>query len=279
MTTELANRPISASREIEIDATPEQVWQAIATGQGQAGWQFPAEIEPRVGGTIVMHRQPFGGDATGRITAFEPPHRFSWEEEVGAGSPWAAEITVEGRGGHTVVRVVTGFYEGGEGWEPMVEGAAEGWLGALQYLRIYAPNFLGQAVTGFGVTGDTGKPLSERTELSKQLLGALAVHGLKPGDAYRAPAGAPALAGTVGGTPDDGPLTDESHGLILHTEEPGPGMFEISTFSMDGQTVTVNAVGRLFGDGTREAADRAEADWVGWLKQHFPDVEPVTIPR
>jgi uncharacterized protein YndB with AHSA1/START domain len=271
---------LMASREVEIDAAPEQVWEAIATGAGNAGWLFPAEIEERQGGAMVIHRAPFGGDAPAKITVYDPPRRFAYEEETESGRlPWATEFLIEGRSGTTtVVRVVTGFYEGGEGWEPMVEGAAEGWQGALQFLRIYVANFLGMPVAGMGVTGNTDRPLSDRTALSADLLGALGLVGLKAGEKFRGPNDAPPLAGVIEGD-FSGAVTVEGHGCLIRTDEPGPGIFEVSTFSMDGQTVTVNVVGRLYGDDGLALADRDETGWVDWMRARFPDVTPVTVPR
>jgi uncharacterized protein YndB with AHSA1/START domain len=76
-----AGRAIT-SREVEINASPEHVWQAIATGAGNAGWLFPAEIEEREGGSMLIHRAPFGGDARATVTAYEPKARFAYEEEA-----------------------------------------------------------------------------------------------------------------------------------------------------------------------------------------------------
>jgi len=271
---------VIVSREVEVEASPQQVWQAIATNAGNAGWLFPAEIEERAGGAMVIHRAPFGGDANATVTAYDPPRRFAYEEDAGPGmAPWATEFLIEGRsGGTTVVRVVTGFYEGGEGWEPMVEGAGEGWQGALQFLRLYVPNFLGMPVTGVGVTGDTGRPLDDRSALSAELLGALGLVGLRAGDKFRGPDDAPPLAGVVEGD-FDGAVTVEGHGCLIRTNEPGPGIFEVSTFSIGGQTVTVNVVGRLYGDDGPELASRDGAAWADWLKARFPGVMPVPIPR
>lgn len=180
------------SRQVEVHATPQQVWQAIATGAGNAGWLFPA----------------------------------------------------------------------------------------LQLLRAYVPDFLGQPVAGVGVTADTGRPLADRSALSADLLGALNLIGLQAGDKYRAPDDAPPLTGILANGEEDGAaLSASSHGCVLRTDEPGPGIFEISTFSMDGQTVTVNVVGRLYGDGGPALADRDEPRWVDWLTRHFPAVTPTTIPR
>jgi uncharacterized protein YndB with AHSA1/START domain len=268
------------SREVEIEATPEQVWQAIATGTGNAGWLFSAEIDERRGGSMLIHRAPYGGDAPATITAYEPPRRFAYEEQAGPGMPASAtEFLVEGRaGGTTVVRVVTGFYEGGEGWEAMVEGAGEGWQGALQILRLYVPNFLGRPVVNVGATGDTGQPLDDRSKLSAELLGAMGLIGLKAGDRFRGPDDAPPLAGVVEGAEE--PLSPDDHGCLIRTDAPGPGIFEVSTFSMNGQTVTVNVVGRIYGDGGAAIATREESRWADWLKDHFPTVTaPVTVPE
>ena len=254
------------SREMEVAATPEQVWQAIATGAGNAGWLFPAEIEEREGGSMLIHRAPYGGDAPATVTAYEPPRRFAYEEQVGPDTPpWATEFIVEGRGGGTtVVRVVTGFYEGGEGWEPMVEGAGEGWEGALQFLRVYVTNFLGRPVVNFGAMGDTGQPLGERSALSAELLGGLGLTGLKADDKYQAPEHAPPLAGIL-----ETDVGVGKHGCVLRTDEPGPGIFEVSTFSMDGKTVSVFVVGRLYGEGGATLASRDGSRWATWLKERF----------
>jgi len=283
-----------ARREIEIPATPEQVWQAIATGAGNAGWLFPAEIEEREGGAMLMHRAPFGGDAPATVTAYEPPHRFAYEEPMDApgapATPWATEFLIEGReGGTTVVRLVTGFDDGGEGWEDMVQGAAEGWEYALLMLRTYVTHFLGQPVVYVGATGDTGQPLDQRSQLSKELLAALNLTGVAAGDEVSAPSDAPPLAGVVEPCPACAAGTvaaagipsnaGDEHGYLLRTDEPGPGMFEVSTFSMNGQTVTVNVVGRLYGAKGAELATRDGSLWASWLKDRFPSVAtPVVIP-
>ena len=65
--------------EIEVPGTPEEVWEAIATGPGIACWFVPAEVDEREGGEIVTHHGPYG-DSRGVVTAWEPPRRFAYEE-------------------------------------------------------------------------------------------------------------------------------------------------------------------------------------------------------
>ena len=106
--------------EVEVPGTPEQVWEAIATGEGIGAWFVPAEVEGREGGSIAYD---WGGgmEGGGVVTAWEPRRRFAGEEEWPPsedrpGARIATEFLVEARGGGSwVVRIVsTGFGEGEE---------------------------------------------------------------------------------------------------------------------------------------------------------------------
>ena len=48
-----ANGRRSVQVEVEVPGTPEQVWQAIATGPGVSAWFVPTEVDGRVGGTVT----------------------------------------------------------------------------------------------------------------------------------------------------------------------------------------------------------------------------------
>src|SRR4051812_3865815 len=95
------------THEIDLAATPEQVWAAIATGPGIDSWFMGRnEVEPREGGAASMTMPGFTASST--VTAWEPPHRFGYRGEPGEdGAFMAAEYLVEGRdGGGTVLRFV-----------------------------------------------------------------------------------------------------------------------------------------------------------------------------
>ncbi|MFH9347860.1 SRPBCC domain-containing protein [Kitasatospora sp. NPDC017646] len=62
-------REFEVRREQDLPATPEQVWEAVATGAGNLGWLYPMEVEPRVGGKATR------GDST--VVAWEPPRHFA----------------------------------------------------------------------------------------------------------------------------------------------------------------------------------------------------------
>src|SRR5262245_11938363 len=89
--------------ETEVPGTPEQIWQAIATGPGISSWFVPYQVEERVGGAMTGNFGP-GMDSTATITAWEPPGRFVAEsrDDYGPEGPAVAtEWTVESRDGGT----------------------------------------------------------------------------------------------------------------------------------------------------------------------------------
>lgn len=136
-------------KEIELDATPEQVWEAIATGPGIATWFVPHTVEQREGGRMSAD---FGGgyDDTGRVTAWDPVRRFA----SGALTPpedgkpdYAFEFLVEARdGGGTVLRFVqSGFLDGAE-WDDEYGSYDAGWGLFLFNLQQYFAHFAGLPV-------------------------------------------------------------------------------------------------------------------------------------
>lgn len=137
-------------KRIELDAAPEEVWQAIATGPGIACWFVPHEVEPREGGVV---EQDYGGGFTtrGRVTAWEPGRRFAYgafdDQPEGGGAQYAYEFLVEGRdGGGTVLRFVqSGFLDGAD-WDDEYDAFDVGWELFFTNLRSYLRHFCGRSV-------------------------------------------------------------------------------------------------------------------------------------
>ena len=154
-----------AERTYEVAATPEQVWDAIATAEGVSAWMVPTRLDPRVGGEVSFDLGDFV--STGVVTRYTPNQRFAYEEpwpmtdemrdwvatttgqaltdqDLAAVSPIATEFLVESAsGGSCVIRVVTSAYGRGADWED--EFFAEmvvGWAELLDRLVAH----LGQAV-------------------------------------------------------------------------------------------------------------------------------------
>jgi uncharacterized protein YndB with AHSA1/START domain len=139
--------------EIEVDATPEEVWEAIATGPGVDSWFMGRnEIEPREGGKARTTLSGFTMEGT--ITAWDPPKRFAQQSDEGPdGSLHAFEFLIEGRDqGSTVVRMVhSGFL--GDNWEAEYDGLSEGDPMYLDKLAQYLTYFRGQTATPIDMHG------------------------------------------------------------------------------------------------------------------------------
>ncbi len=133
-------------KEIEFQATPEEIWDAIATGAGIDGWFLGTgnEVEPRLGGTV---RISYGGGASGEstVTAWDPPRHFAHRGEAHPdGSLHAMEYIVEGRaGGMTIVRMVhSGFLA--DDWEAEYDALNEGDFMYLHQMAQYVTYFRGR---------------------------------------------------------------------------------------------------------------------------------------
>jgi uncharacterized protein YndB with AHSA1/START domain len=84
---------------------------------------------------------------TGRVAAWEPPHRIVFDG--GEGVPALAfEWTVEARdGGTCVVRLVNSGFGSGEAWDDQFDQLHEGWKLFLLNLRLHLTHFGGQHAT------------------------------------------------------------------------------------------------------------------------------------
>jgi uncharacterized protein YndB with AHSA1/START domain len=138
----------SVQVEVEVPGTPEEVWQAIASGPGISSWFVPAEFEERDGKPVAV-KLNFGPamESCSVVTAWDPPRRFAAEAPGWApGSPIIAdEWSVEARaGGVCVVSVVHSLFASTDDWDNQLEGTESGWPGFFRILRIYLTYFRGQ---------------------------------------------------------------------------------------------------------------------------------------
>lgn len=259
--------------EVEVTATPEQVWEAIATGPGIAAWFVPAEVDGREGGEIVTHHGAFGS-SRGVVTAWEPPHRFAYEErewsEADGAPPWATEILVEARAGGTcVVRLASGFLAGGEEWGDELGSTYDGWRQGMVNLRLYLTHFAGQPTTSMNVSHVTAGPAAAVRE---RLLDLLGLHDAAAGQRRRVPAAAaaPPLAGIVEDAPPD-------H-LALRIDDPTGGHVVLSVHGRHDvpgaggghAEVVISLRCYLYGDAGPSVRARDEGAWETWLAERFP---------
>jgi uncharacterized protein YndB with AHSA1/START domain len=134
--------------EVELDASPEQVWEAIASGPGIDSWFMGrTQVEARQGGAV---RTDLGGYVQESVvTAWEPRKRFGYRTERGDdGSFLALEWIIEGReGASTVVRSVGCGFIGNDDWEAEYHSLKAGGAFYFHNLSQYLTYFAGRTGT------------------------------------------------------------------------------------------------------------------------------------
>ncbi len=138
----------------EVDATPEQLWEAIATGPGIDSWFMGRnEVSGGTGGAV---RGAFAGYTPEfGITTWDPLERLVYGTEPAPdGRRIGYEFLIEGRaGGSTVVRCVTSGFLPGDDWEEEFEAMTAGGALFFRTLVEYVTHFAGRTavpVTAFG---------------------------------------------------------------------------------------------------------------------------------
>jgi uncharacterized protein YndB with AHSA1/START domain len=248
--------------DVEVPGTPEEVWEAVASGPGITAWFVPARVDGRVEGTVELDFGPGYGTETARITAWDPPRRFV-AEVVHQGRPtFAMEWLVEARdGGACVVRLINSGFGGGADWDAEYDATQAGWRLFLDNLRLYLTHFPGQRCSSVLVNGRAAGP-------PERVFGDLAAAlGLPPGAGQgervevTAP-DAPALAGVV----------ERATGnmLALLLEKPGPGVAFVAAEPVGDGSAHASVYTYLFGDGAAERAASDEPAWRSWMQRHFP---------
>ncbi len=118
--------------EKEIAASPDEVWNALTTGEGLQRW-FPLEarVEPGREGSVWLSWGP-GCEGEAPIHVWEPGRRFGWTEHYGddeQGRPVkvAVDFHIEGRDGSTVVRLVQSGLSADASWDEMYDALVDGW--------------------------------------------------------------------------------------------------------------------------------------------------------
>lgn len=247
--------------EVEVPGTPEEIWQAIATGPGVSGWFVPTRIDEREGGSVVSRFGP-GMDSVATITHWEPPHRFVAESgDLGPEAPMlATEWTVEARAdGACVVRVVHRLCADSDAWDSQLTDIESGWPTFFRVLRLYLAHFRGQRVATLQLAAAPG-PRSQAWEV---ITGALGLSGTTAGEAWSTPYDAPPLAGVV---QQWGEEANHQYGLLL-LSEPAPGIASLIATTV-GDQVYPQLTLHFYGERARAAA-RDDARWRAWFSRLF----------
>jgi uncharacterized protein YndB with AHSA1/START domain len=246
---------------VDLPGSPEQVWAAIATGDGNSAWFLPTDLDEREGGAITVH---MGEDmaSRGTVTGWEPPRRFEISEPEWAAftghpgapvTPLVTEYLVEAQSGGTCrLTVVSSAFGTGADWEgEFFTDMEQVWAPYFQNLRLYLTHFAGQTVTPLVVEAGLPGSLEAVWSALKDAAGIaevgqdLALHG---------------LAGRVER------LTDPPDGgMIALLDGPLPGMLVLHVWDKGDDEVSANVQGYLFAPGAAAYVERMAPAWRRWL--------------
>jgi len=145
--------PFEIIQTIDVDATAEEAWDAIATGRGQDSWFMGRNtVEPREGGTSTFSIGGFTQTST--VTAWEPPSRFAMSSDegvVGASHRFDYRVSARPEGGVSIRYEHTGML--GDDWEAEYEAMQEGDPAYLFKLHQYLTYFRGRYAMSIEVVG------------------------------------------------------------------------------------------------------------------------------
>ncbi|WP_131738323.1 SRPBCC family protein [Actinomadura roseirufa] len=235
-------------REFEVDAAPEQVWDALTTGT--AGWLWPMEYEPREGGAA-----PAGGV----VTDWDPPHRLAargeWPEAATGQSLNRLDQLIEPReGGRAWVRWVhSGIFV--DDWDNQYDAAARHTDFYLHTLVQYLTRFQGRPVTHSGVQGPEASRARGSFEAVVRALGLGA--GVSAGDETRV---------DLPGTGPADVVVDYRDELFVGLRT-GDAMYRF--FGRDAFGAPVAVVVHQFAADAAETQKATQRAWQGWLDRLY----------
>lgn len=256
----------SVQIEFEVPGTPEDVWQAIATGPGISSWFVPAEFEERDGKPVAM-KLNFGPGMEPRseVTLWDPPRRFALKADgwLPGSPPIANEWSVETRGGGIcVVRIVQSLFASTDDWDMQLESAKGGLASFLEILRLYLTHFRGQRST---IMKWMVPVAGTEADAWRALTSALGLKGLRVGQRLTTPAGVPALSGVVEY------VTERPYDALLRLDKPGPGVAALGAASFPGAPGSMVAMNLyLYGDQGAGTVAHETPRWDAWFQERFP---------
>lgn len=244
--------------EFLLPGTPEQVWQAMATGPGNTAWFTKAEIEGKIGGQITFHFMP-GVTSGGTVTQWEPPHRFGYVEVGWAENapPVATEISIVARSGdQCLIRMVHSLFCTTDDWDNQMEGFESGWPGFFEVLRLYLARHAGETAASFQIFAEAA---GEGLAVWRKLLAGLGQMSADVGDTWAVEAGE-TLSGVVTRV-----RQDERQRYILMRIDGGVAGVGLFGIYGTGETTRLSVCRFFYGPKAGDTAAAAEPQWQRWL--------------
>ena len=188
---------------IDIDATLDEVWHALTTGEGIARWFAPhAAVTPGEGGSVSVGWDPKEMWDT-PITVWEPMRRMQTASEMlskdGGMVRLAVDYYLEVHDGRVRVRLVHSGFDDSESWDGYIDGLDAGWTFFLFNLKHALERHRGVARQQLSARFRT----TARDEEEHPIFGAKGLRvrppaaGLRPGDACRLSLGGGEVEATV----------------------------------------------------------------------------------
>ena len=250
--------------QIEVPGTPEEVWQAIATGPGISSWLMPAEIEERDGKPVAL-KLSFGPGVEPRsdVTTYDAPRLFATRAEcwLPGSPPIASEWHIEAQAGGTcVLRIVQSLFTDSDEWDQHLEASEKGLAAFLTTLRLYLTHFRGQASTlmKWMVPAE-----GTEAEAWASFTATLGLAGASVGQRWASPAGVPELSGVVEY------VSQEPYDILVRLDKPGPAIAAFGAVDMGGPCmVGLNVY--LYGDQAAGTVAREKPLWQAWFDERSP---------
>lgn len=146
-------------------------------------------------------------------------------------------------------------------WDNQLEAAALGWPGFFGTLRICLTHFRGQRSALMQFVAPVAGTEAQAWDA---LTAALGVKGLRVGEHWTAPSGAPAGSGVVEY------VTEGPYDALLQLDKPGPGVAAVGAFNCGGDQSMAALNFYHYGDQATETVARETPLWQAWIQERFP---------
>ena len=214
--------------EVEVEGSPEDVWNAIATGPGVSSWFVPTKFDldadghPNKPGLPLRRRHGLPCEES-QAGSLPPASRRKATDFAPGGPVVATEWNVKPVRKETcLVTVEHSLLSDTDEWDTFLENTESGWPAFFTVLRIRMAHFRNQPFAILEVVGKAAEPNSAWTDLATSL----GIANPSASEHRSSPPDSPSLAGTVESVPNESEV-------LLRLEEPAPGVAHLFALPID----------------------------------------------